>query len=272
MKVIRFIAAFAAGAYFCALATLYVAQRRLVFANDPRQTTPVDAGFPEASVTRISTADDESLVAWYAKPAPDKMLALYFHGNGGSLAQRGDVLRRIAADGTGVLAIDYRGYGGSTGSPGEEGLGLDADAAWDKARQLGYAPNEIVAIGASLGTGVAVGLAARHDVAGVVLDSPYSSTLDVAADRYWMFPVAWLMRDPFHSDRIIQNVRAPLLFMHGALDRTIPIRFGERLYSLATAPKEFLRVEDAGHLVLNRPEGIARTRDFIGRLGLLAGR
>ena len=264
MKVIRFIAAFAAGAYFCALATLYVAQRRLVFANDPRQATPVDAGFPEASVTRISTTDDESLVAWYAKPAPDKMLALYFHGNGGSLAQRGDVLRRIAADGTGVLAIDYRGYGGSTGSPSEEGLGLDADAAWDKARQLGYAPNEMRQL--------AQDRLARHDVAGVVLDSPYSSTLDVAADRYWMFPVSWLMRDPFRSDRIIQNVRAPLLFMHGALDRTIPIRFGERLYSLATAPKEFLRVEDAGHLVLNRPEGIARTRDFIGRLGLLAGR
>ncbi len=266
-KTLKWIAIIVASAYLAALAALYVEQRDFLYLNDVAQGSPADAGFPEASVMRLSTIDDERIIAWYVGPAPGKMLALYFHGNGGSLRRRGYMLRALTADGMGVLAIDYRGFGGSSGSSTEQGLGLDADAAYDKARALGFTPNEILLVGESLGTGVAVGLASRRDVAGMVLDAPYSSTLDVATARFWMFPVSQLMRDRFHSDELIQKARAPILMMHGEADRTIPFRFGEKLFSLAPEPKEFLRVPGAGHLVLTHPEGLTRLADWTARLG-----
>ena len=105
-------------------------------------------------------------------------------------------------------------------------------------------------MGESLGTGVAVDLAARHQVGALVLDSPYSSTVDVAAARYWMFPVRLLMLDRFRSDEKIGRVAAPVLMVHGTADATIPIRFAEKLFALTKAPKDFLPVEGAGHLAL----------------------
>jgi uncharacterized protein len=105
-------------------------------------------------------------------------------------------------------------------------------------------------MGESLGTGVAVDLAARHRVGALVLDSPYSSIVDVAAARYWMFPVRLLMRDQFHSDQKIGEVASPALIVHGTADATIPIRYAEKLFALAREPKEFVRVDGAGHLAL----------------------
>ena len=105
-------------------------------------------------------------------------------------------------------------------------------------------------MGESLGTGVAVDLAARHEVGALVLDSPYSSTVDVAAARYWMFPVRLLMRDQFRSDEKIGKVAAPVLMIHGAADAAIPIRFGEKLFALANQPKQFIRLDGVGHLAL----------------------
>ena len=253
--------------YLCVLTALYAFQRPMLYLNYSDTRGPVAAGFPEASVLHLATEDDERLVAWYVAPDRGRLLALYFHGNAGPLAIRGAVLSALTQNGMGVLAIDYRGFGGSTGSPSEEGLHHDAEAVYKKARDLGYAPNEILLVGESLGTGVAVNLASRHEVAGVVLDSSYSSTLDVASERYWMFPVSLLLKDRFRSDELIQHVQAPILMLHGDADRVIPIRFGEKLFSLAQRPKEFLRVAGAGHLVLTRPEGLAKLSEWMGRLG-----
>jgi fermentation-respiration switch protein FrsA (DUF1100 family) len=272
MRIARFIAAGVIALYLGALAVLYFAQTRLVYLADATQGDPVSAGFPEATVMRLPTEDGESIVAWHLAPERGKKLALYFHGNGGSLRQRGYALRELTSDGMGVLAIDYRGFGGSSGTPSEAGLHLDADAAYAKARELGFTPEEILLVGESLGTGVAVALASRREVSGVVLDSPYSSTVDVAADRYWMFPVSALMRDTFRSDAVIDKVRAPVLIMHGDKDRTVPFRFGEKLHTLAREPKDFLRVADSGHLVMTKPEGRAKLREWLGRLDLMAGR
>jgi fermentation-respiration switch protein FrsA (DUF1100 family) len=149
-----------------------------------------------------------------------------------------------------LLAVEYRGYPGSTGSPSEQGLLSDGAAGYAKALALGVPAARIVAMGESLGTGVAVDLAARHEIGALVLDSPYSSTADVAATRYWMFPVRLLMRDQFRSDAKVAKVKAPVLMVHGTADATIPIRFGEKLFALANEPKQFVRVEGEGHLAL----------------------
>ena len=106
-------------------------------------------------------------------------------------------------------------------------------------------------LGESLGSGVAVALAARHEVGAIVLDSPYSSIADVAASTFWMFPVRLLIRDRFESDRRIGAVKAPLLIVHGTRDAVVPYRFGRKLFDLANEPKQFLTVEGAGHLALD---------------------
>ena len=97
---------------------------------------------------------------------------------------------------------------------------------------------------------VAVALAASHEAAALVLDSPYSSAADVAAATFWMFPVRALMSDDFRSDQRIGLVRTPVLIVHGTHDRVIPIRFAEKLFAAANAPKDFIRVDGAGHLAL----------------------
>lgn len=266
MGIFKTLVALGAFAYVVALGGLYIFQRPLLYLNYGGPGDPGEAGFPEASVFRIRTDDDETLLAWYVAPAKGRMLALYFHGNGGPLAVRGPVLRALTTHGMGVLAIDYRGFGGSSGTPTEAGLHLDADAAYAKALQLGHAARDILLVGESLGSGVAVHLATRRAAAGLVLDSPFSSAVDVAADRYWMFPVSLLMQDRFRSDERIAHVRAPLLIMHGEADRVIPLRFGEKLHGLAGEPKEFLRIANARHTVLSRPEAIEKLRDWAARL------
>jgi fermentation-respiration switch protein FrsA (DUF1100 family) len=248
--------------YAAAAAALFAFQRSLIFSGDKTDLEPSQVGLPEASVHRLRTADGVPLVAWSVR-GTGRYLAIYFHGNGASLpgrAQRISDLRRL---GFSVLAIDYRGYGGSGGSPSEQGLREDADAAYALAGQLGFAPQRIVLYGESLGSGVALELASRKAVAGLILDAPFSSLADVAADRYWMFPVRLLMRDPFRSDLAILHVRAPVLVLHGTDDHVVPIRYGKRLSELGGNNVTFVAVEGAGHVVLGRRAVQARVMDWV---------
>ncbi|MGA2044868.1 MAG: alpha/beta hydrolase [Roseiarcus sp.] len=239
-----------AALYLAALLALALGQRKILYLPYARVVEPAAVGLPRAQILRLPTDDGETLLAWFVAPARGRPLILYFHGNANGLADRGERFRALTSSGDGLLAVEYRGYPGSTGAPTERGLLIDGETAYAKALALGIPADRIVAMGESLGSGVAVDLAMRHEVGAVALDSPYSSTADVAAAQYWMFPVRLLMRDQFHSDEKIGRVTAPLLIVHGSADRTIPIRFGERLFALANEPKTFMRIEGAGHLAL----------------------
>jgi len=169
----------------------------------------------------------------------------------------------FTARGYGLLAVSYRGYGGSTGSPTEKGLMQDGEAAYREARARGYHDNRIVLMGASLGTGVAVALAARHEAAGLVLEAPYLSALDVASTHYSFFPVSWLMLDQFRSDLVIRDVHVPVLMVHGEEDEVIPISSAKRLFELANEPKTFVRVPGSEHLVLDLADVFPRVCEWI---------
>jgi fermentation-respiration switch protein FrsA (DUF1100 family) len=251
-----------AALYAAVFAGLLVCQRRILFRCDAAEVDPVTLGL-KAETLRLKTEDGESLVAWSIPPAADRPLILYFHGNAGGLDLRVERFRAMAKAGLGVLAIEYRGYANSTGSPSELGLKLDGEATYAAAIASGVKPERIVAFGESLGSGVAVSIAARHKVGALVLDSPYSSIADVAAAAYWFVPVRALLRDPFRNDSLIARVNAPILMVHGTKDPVVPIRFGERLFALANLPKAFWRVEGSGHLALG--ERLAETLDWIAR-------
>ena len=248
-----------AALYGAALAYLYTQQRNFLYRPSAVESSPQAVSLPMAEAIHLATADGERLLAWRILPAPGRPMLIYFHGNGGGIDLRADRFRAFAAAGFGLLAVEYRGYAGSTGSPTEAGLNLDALAAYDEAIRLGAAPQRIVLVGESLGTGVAVSLATQRPIGALMLDSPYTSLPDVAASVYWMFPVHALMKDVFASKGRIGEVRAPILMAHGTADDVVPFNLGERLFALAPSPKTFLRVEGAGHLALGLrlPEAVA---------------
>ncbi|MEX0752871.1 MAG: alpha/beta hydrolase [Xanthobacteraceae bacterium] len=237
---------FALTGYAALVALMYLTQRSLLYFPDVRRTPPADAGLPQAEEVLLQSADGERLIAWHLPPRGDKPVVVYFQGNGGALDLRAQRFREITADGTGLLALCYRGYGGSSGSPSEAGLIRDALAAHGFAAAR-YGAGRIVLWGESLGTAVAVALASEKPVARLVLESPFTSIADLAAAIYWYVPVRWLIKDAFRSDLRIGKVAAPVLVVHGARDTIIPIGFGERLYALIRAPKRFIRLPDAGH-------------------------
>src|SRR5262245_55743011 len=124
------------------------------------RTAPAMVGFPAEEVI-LDTADGEKVIAWHVPGKPGKVVVLYFHGNGDVLALRVPRLRDVFADGTGLVALSYRGYAGSTGQPSEKGLLADAAAAYAFTAAR-YAPDRIAIWGFSLGTGPAVAIAAEH--------------------------------------------------------------------------------------------------------------
>jgi len=249
--------------YFGGLIALFVMQRSMLFPIPPvGRTSPEAAGFPQAEEHVLTTADGEKVIVWHVPARPGRPVVLYFHGNGDFLAGFFGRFRDIIADGTGIVALSYRGYAGSSGHPSEQGLLRDAAAAYAFTTAR-YSADKIVAWGFSLGTGVAVALAAEQPVGRLILEAPYTSLADIAASKFPVFPVRMVMKDPFRSDQRIARVTAPLLIMHGARDATIPIVFGERLFALAREPKQLVRFPQGGHNDLDDHGAIDTARRFI---------
>jgi fermentation-respiration switch protein FrsA (DUF1100 family) len=263
MTVLKWSLIVGAACYLGFVVLLYFAQRSMLYPiPEKTRTSPAAAGFPEAEEHIISTSDGEKLVAWHVPPREGKSVIIFFHGNGDILAWRVPWFREMTAGGTGLIALSFRGYAGSSGSPTEAGLLNDAEAAYAFAIQR-YAPERIVVWGFSLGTGPAVALAANQRIGKLILEAPYTSIADVAAAAFPFVPVRWFIRDTFHSDQRIVNVTAPVLIMHGERDGTIPIRFGERLYALARDPKQMVRFPDGSHDDLDNFGAMQVARSFL---------
>jgi hypothetical protein len=267
MTILKWLVALVLVGYLCGLVALFLLQRAFIFPIPPvGRTSPQAAGFPQAEEHVLTTSDGEKVIIWYVPAKPGHPVVLFFHGNGDFLAGRVDRFRGITADGTGLVALSYRGYAGSTGAPSEQGLLNDAAAAYAFAAAR-YKADQIVVWGFSLGTGVAVAVAADHPIGKLILEAPYTSITDIAGFRFRLVPVRWLLRDPFRSDERIARVTAPLLIMHGEKDPVIPVRFGERLFALAHQPKQFVRFPEGGHENLDNYGAIETVRHFMDASG-----
>jgi hypothetical protein len=263
MTVLKWLVVLAAAGYLGGLAILFFAQRAFVFPI-PRtvRTAPAAVGFPEAEEHALTTADGEKVIVWHVPAKPGHAVAIHFLGNGDFLAGRVGRFRDITSDGTGLVALSYRGYAGSSGRPSEQGLLRDAVATYGFTSAR-YGADRIVVWGFSLGSGVAVALAADQPVGKLILEAPYTSIVDIAGSLLPIVPVRWLIRDQFRSDRRIALVTVPVLIMHGARDATIPIGSGERLFALANEPKQFVRFPEGGHDDLDNFGAIETARHFI---------
>ncbi|UGV28070.1 alpha/beta hydrolase [Rhodopseudomonas boonkerdii] len=247
MQILIWTVVLVAVCYSISLSLLYFRQRDFIFPiPQTTRTSPEAAGFAQAEEHRLTTADGETIIVWHVPAKLSRPVIIYFHGNGDFLAAQVGRFQKLTADGNGLIAVSYRGYAGSSGLPSEQGLLQDAAAAYAFAKAR-YDAGQIVPWDFSLGTGVATALAAENAIQKLVLEAPYSSMVDVAAFHFSYVPVRWLLRDQFRSDLRVVRIGAPLLIMHGDRDRTIPVRFGERLFDLALEPKQFVRFPEGGH-------------------------
>lgn len=225
----------------------FVLQRRLMYFPDPERVSPKSFNLAGVTERVIDAPDGARLISWYAPAAPGQPTILYFHGNGGSLASRSERVRRYVSRGYGVLMLSYRGYSGSTGSPSESANVADAKLAYDALIKDGVEPDDIIVYGESLGSGVAVQVAADRQVGGLALDAPYTTIVDVAVLAYPYLPVRPFVFDRYETVKYLPRVKAPLLVLHGEADQVIPVEMGKAVYAAANAPKEIATFPRAGH-------------------------
>jgi fermentation-respiration switch protein FrsA (DUF1100 family) len=254
--------------YMAMVGFLYFKQDAILFSAGTDYSLPAEVGLHGVSEVTLETPDKERLAAWYGPAKPGLPVMLFFHGKGGLISGRPQRYDYYTKRGLGLLAVEYRGYGPSTGRPSEAGFLIDAQTAHEWLIAQGIAPSSIVIVGESLGTAVATKLAARVQAAALLLEAPYSSVVDVAAARYWFAPVRALIRHQFNAIADVGKVKMPILIQHGTEDTTVPYIFGQKLFAAAPEPKEFVTVEGAGHMIFNA-QTWAREMDFLNRhLGL----
>jgi uncharacterized protein len=232
--------------YLTIVLALFFAQRTLLFPAPRGASAAPPPGFVAA---QLNTDDGLTLTAAYRPNSGNLATIVFFHGNGDSLAGADDATRAIGGAGYGLLLVEYRGYAGNPGSPGEQGLYRDGRAALAWLKQRGVDTRCIVVIGNSLGSGVATEIAAGAPVAGLALISGFTSMPDVVAPLYPWVPVRVLLRDRFDNRAKIARVKAPILLLHGTVDRLIPAHHSIMLASAARNVRLAL-VPKAGHALV----------------------
>ena len=243
---------------------MYAFQRNLMYFPDVSLADIARSAYPGGAAVNVTTADGLTLAGWYwPPPKPGAPVVVVFHGNAGHHGHRTDKAVAFTQPGFGVFIAGYRGYGGNPGTPTEQGLYADARAALDWLQGQGVAGEQLVLYGESLGSGVAVQMATERKVAAVVLESPYTSVPDVAAERYPFVPVRALTLDRYDSLSKIARINAPLLIIHGERDRVVPVKYGRRLFEAAHEPKKAVFFPYAQHNDIFAGDAVKAVLDFL---------
>jgi len=252
--------------YSIMVAWLYFYQSNLLYFPDTSKPAPAVAGFPDMEVVGFAASDGLEIYGWYKPAAPGKATIVYFHGNAGNLLNHSWIARPLIEAGYGVLLVEYRGFGGNPGAPSEAGLKADGRGATEFLKGLGIPEGDLVFFGMSLGTGIAVALAAEYSPHALVLQSPYTSIAAAGQHHYWYMPVKFLIKDRFDSLAPIQQVTVPVLVVYAEGDRIIPPDLSVALFDAANEPKTLKMIENTGHNDLADEGGIDAVLEFLGTL------
>jgi hypothetical protein len=251
---------------------LWALQRQLIYFPDATPVPPAADVIDGARDVTLHTSDGLELGAWFvpADPAQDTAMAvLVAPGNGGNRAGRAEFAEELSRRGLAVLLMDYRGYGGNPGSPSEDGLAADADAAAEALQELGYPADRTLYFGESLGAGVVAALQARHPPAGIVLRSPFTELADVGAHHYPWLPVRTLIRDRFPVEEHLAASDVPVTVIYGLRDSVVPPELSARVADRARSLVERVVLEEADH---NDPVMFgSRVADAVERLSRSVG-
>ena len=245
-------------AYAAAILRLMSQETELIFrTDDARSDSRPSFAYEQVDIPRV---DGARQFAWVMRKGVgptaqesgegEDLWVLYLHGNASTIASRMNVAHyaRLHELGLNIVAPEYRGYNGLDGTPSEASVGADARAAYEYLRrEVRVDPERLAIFGWSLGAAVAIDLASQVEARGLILEGAPASIVDIGQQRYPMFPIRWIIRNPFHAIRKISSVRAPLLFLHSPEDAIIPFAEGRRLFDAAPSPKRFVEVR-GGHI------------------------
>lgn len=245
---------------------MYLQQPSMIFFPDRRlQATPAQWGFDYEDVS-FRAADGVQLHGWYVPRAGARRVLLFFHGNAGNISHRGDSIAIFNRLGLDVFIFDYRGYGRSEGQPGEEGMYRDASAAWRYlTEKRGFASEDVILFGRSLGGAVAANLAAEVPAGGLILESTLSSARDFANLVFPLLSRLVLLRYNFDTLAKVRQASCPLLVLHSREDEVMPFRLGEKVYAAAGEPKRFVEIsgDHNGGFLRSQPAYEAALADFV---------
>ncbi|MFH1263641.1 MAG: alpha/beta hydrolase [Pseudomonadota bacterium] len=235
----------AAGLTAFALLPRLLADRLLYFPERRYDSRPEMYRIPYEEV-RLTTEDGVKLHAWWTGEPSQKTTVLFFHGNAGNISHRLERILTLHSLKVRFFLLGYRGYGESEGKPKEDGLYRDATAAYRYLMDHGVPAKNLYLFGESLGGAVAIELATRLPVAGLILESTFTSVREMAWLHYPFFP-SLIVPDQFPSLARIPKIRSKFLIVHGNHDEIAPFSMGERLFAAANEPKSFFPVPGAGH-------------------------
>jgi fermentation-respiration switch protein FrsA (DUF1100 family) len=248
MKIIRWMIAVPVAIYVLLVVGMFAFQRSLLYYPSHEYVSLTDAHANKAlRELAVRTADGIDLKGWYAPATTKPYTFVFFHGNGDSLYGDAEVPDPYIAAGYGFLIAEYRGYSGLPGKPTEQGLYADGRAYLYGLMVQGVKSENIILMGHSLGTGVAVQLAGEFKVGGLILLAPYRSMTKVAQKTYPYLPVRLILLDRYESEKKIGKVHVPVLIVNGAADEIIPASQGEQLFEMANEPRAFHSMPGRGH-------------------------
>ena len=270
LKAVRLISAGLAG-FIGLCSVLYLLQERLIFLRAPLTDAAREAValLPGTEEIRVAAEDGTQLHGWLRHSVDDTQergLVLYFGGNAEEVSGQLDDAFQFAP--WSFATFNYRGYGLSGGRPSETSLVADARVIYDWfAKQDGIDSKRIVVFGRSLGSGVAVQLAASRPVFGVVLVSPFDSLRSIASRQYPFVPASLLLKHPFDSLAHAPEIRSPVLIVASDADRIVPVELSRRLHDAWAGPKQWVSIPDAGHNDLHvRRDYWRAIREFLASL------
>ena len=252
--------------YLLILSILYLFQRNLLY-HPTENNYFGDSLLVSVNKINIETPDNIKLLSWYhKKDFKNYKTILFLHGNAGSLENRIHKINHFKNMKVNFLIISWRGFSGNNGIPTEQGLYRDARSAISWLKNEGIMTKDIIIYGESLGTAVAIEIAQNKSFAGVILESPFTSMVDAAKNKYPFFPIRFLLKDKYESDKKIKNVKNPLLIMHGKVDKIVPFWMGKKIYELANEPKYSYFSKQDNHMMEYNEKMIEILREYLKSL------
>jgi fermentation-respiration switch protein FrsA (DUF1100 family) len=247
----------------------YLEKKNLYYPLKTIEANPGDIGLYYEDII-LTTGDGVDINLWYIPADGPAATIIFCHGNGGNISHRLEKIRILNGVGLNVLIFDYRGYGSSGGSPSEEGLYLDADVVFSYLVHIRKVPSDrLILYGESLGAAVAIKLAGKHTVAGIIIEGGFSSVKEMAK-RIFPFIPGFIYKSRFDSVSGIRDVIVPKLIIHAKNDEIVPLELGKRIYDSASEPKEFVPI-DGGHndaFLVSDEMFIREIKSFTERYGL----
>tara|TARA_B100001057_G_C22731805_1_gene904102 strand:+ start:230 stop:1036 length:807 start_codon:yes stop_codon:yes gene_type:complete len=250
--------------YISVVVFLFFYQRKLLY--HPSENNYLDETQLNHKIEKKYIQSNDKLVSWYFKKNSKFKTILFFHGNAGKLDNRVYKLNELSKLDLNYLIVAYRGFSGNTGKPTESGLYEDANFAKIWLNKNGVKDKDIIVYGESLGTAVAVDLGSRFKFSGIILESPFTSMLELAQKYYPIFPVKLILKDKYESRKKVNDIKSPVLVMHGKKDKIVPFYMGEQMFeTLSTLKFSYFNDKD-DHMMEYNEDLLASIKNFLDQV------